>query len=545
MGNFFPSQNRKVSPKTLSKKLIRLYVISHSDFHHSKKATNPMKPKIPHSYFVFFAFISICSFASAETSRPNILWIIAEDLSPFIGCYDDPINKDHTPHIDKLADEGILFKRAYATAPVCSASRSSFITGAMQTSTGTHLHRSSRVGGNEIVPENLRILLPEGMKTLPELMKNLGYFTFNSGKDDYNFHYDRRAFYDVGTRKTYETGMNGWQGNAAQYPNSYTKDIWSSRPDKNQPWFGQVQIQGGKGDHKHISADQKVDRSTVTLPPYFPEAPAAREAWALHYDEVRGSDVQISKILNQLRADDELEKTIIIFFSDHGSPSSLRHKQFCYEGGLHVPLIIAGKHPSIQKGKIVDELVSLLDVTATTLSLAGGNIPPYYEGRDLFEENRTPSEFVIGARDRCDYSIDMSRTVRTETMRYIRNYHTDKIMMQSQYRDNEPYTKEMWQLYREGKLTPYQASHWFGVRPQEELYDLSKDPHQINNLAKNLEYRGELLRHRTILHEWAILTDDKGMYAENSEHLRATYDHWTHNPGFKNLPLNPEYDPFR
>lgn len=121
---------------------------------------------------------------SAEVRRPNILWIIGEDLSPLMGCYGDEVNQGHTPAIDKLAAYGVLFKRAFANAPVCSASRSSFITGAMQTTTGTHQHRSSRFTDGEVVPENLRIHLPAGMKTLPELMKAEGYFTFNSGKDD-------------------------------------------------------------------------------------------------------------------------------------------------------------------------------------------------------------------------------------------------------------------------------------------------------------------------------------------------------------------------
>jgi arylsulfatase A-like enzyme len=506
------------------------------------KQNHTMKMK---SFLIILLATSTFGLARAETKRPNILWIIAEDLSPFMGCYGDEINRGHTPHIDKLASEGVLFKRAYANAPVCSASRSSFITGAMQTTTGIHLHRSSRTTDGQVVPENLRIHLPKGMKTLPELMKQQGYFTFNNGKEDYNFHYDRRQLYDVGTKADYQAGMNGWQGNSAQNSRSWTKDVWSSRPDRNQPWFGQIQIQGGKGDRKYIKPDQRVDRASVTVPPYYPEAPAAREAWALHYDEVRGSDTQVAKIIEQLRLDGELDNTIVIFFSDHGSPSSLRHKQFCYEGGLHVPLMITGKHPWITQGKVVNDLVSLIDLTATTLALAGGKIPEYYEGRNLFTPKLPPAEYVVGARDRCDYSIDMSRTVRTENMRYIRNYHTDRIMMQSQYRDDAPYNREMRQLHQEGKLNSYQEAHWFGVRPFEELYDLMSDPHQVKNLATDPKHRSELLRHRKLLDDWSIRTDDKGMYAESTVQLRATFDLWNEKPSFKSLELNPEYKAFR
>ena len=179
---------------------------------------------------------------SERTQRPNILWILAEDLSPFFGCYNDPINTGHTPTIDKLASEGVIFKRAFVPAPVCSACRSALITGVMQTTTGTHQHRSSRFTDGEIVPEDLRIHLPDGMKTIPELMKEAGYFTYNDGKDDYNFHYDRTAFYDVGSAEDYKPGQNGWQGNKGKNFKSISEKTWRECPDKSKPWFGQIQI---------------------------------------------------------------------------------------------------------------------------------------------------------------------------------------------------------------------------------------------------------------------------------------------------------------
>ena len=160
--------------------------------------------------------------------KPNVLWIFSEDFSPYMGCYDDAVNAGHTPSIDQLAAEGVLFKRAYMPAPVCSACRSAIITGVMQTTTGTHQHRSGR-SMKGVVPEDTQILLPEGIKTIPDLMREAGYFTFNSGKDDYNFHYDRRKLYTVGTKENYEPGTNGWQGNFAQNFGSFTKDTWGAR----------------------------------------------------------------------------------------------------------------------------------------------------------------------------------------------------------------------------------------------------------------------------------------------------------------------------
>ncbi|MEP0213875.1 MAG: sulfatase [Cellulophaga sp.] len=505
-----------------------------------------MKKIILSLYLLGFICLFGCkSKEQIAVKKPNILWIVAEDLSPFMGCYGDSINIGHTPVIDKFAKDGVLFTRAYATAPVCSASRSALITGVMQTTTGTHNHRSSRTTDGEVVPEELRINLPEGMKTIPELMKDAGYFVFNSGKDDYNFHYNRKALYAVGNEKDYKPGMNGWQGNKAVNYMSVTDGVWSARKDKNQPWFGQVQIMGGKKDAKYVRDGEKLADNDVPLPPYFPDIPSQRKAWTEHYNANRGSDVTVEKILKQLEKDGELENTIIFFFSDHGSNSSLRHKQFCYEGGMLVPLMIKGNHPAIHAGTVSNDLVSLLDVSATTLAMGGVSLPKYLDGQDLLAKDYNAPEYVIGARDRCDYTIDRIRTVVSKDFRYIRNYFPERPMLQAGYRDNKPIVKDFKKLHQEGKLTPYQEEHWFGIRPKEELYNLKQDPNQMNNLAEKLEYAAVLAEHRTELENWIQNTDDKGQYPEDVKQLKATYDLWKDRPRFKDAKVNPEYDQFK
>ncbi|MDC0176656.1 sulfatase [Polaribacter sp.] len=498
--------------------------------------------------FVFTCFMSSCSSNSqvkSEQKKPNILWIIAEDLSPFMGVYGDSINKGHTPIIDKLAADGVLFKRAYATAPVCSASRSALISGIMQTTTGTHNHRSNRFTDDEIVPEKLRIHFPKGVKTIPELMKKAGYFTFNSGKDDYNFHYDRRALYDTGTKEDYVAGMNGWQGNFAIDYMTVDNYVWNAREDKNQPWFGQVQIMGGKKDSKYVREGEKLAVNDVPLPPYFPNIKSQRKAWTDHYNANRGSDVTVEKILKKLEKDGELENTIIFFFSDHGSNTSLRHKQFCYEGGMLVPLIIKGNHKKLKAGEVKNNLVSLLDVSATTLAMGGVALPDYLDGQDLFSSKYKEPKYVFGARDRCDYTIDRIRTAVSKKYRYIRNYFPERPMLQAGYRDNKPIVKDFKRLHKEGKLTPYQDKHWFGIRPEEELYDLKADPHQMNNLAENPEFASILTAHRNALENWIKTTGDKGQNPEDATQLKATYDMWKDRPRFKNAKVNPEYDQFK
>jgi len=490
-------------------------------------------------------FFSCNAQKAEEKKQPNILWIFAEDLSPFMGCYGDSINKNATPVIDRFASEGVLFKRAYTTAPVCSAARSALITGVMQTTTGTQNHRSSRTTDGEIVPEALRINLPENMETIPELMREAGYFTFNSGKDDYNFHYNRKALYSVGNKEDYQPGMNGWQGNWAKNARSVTEDTWNARKDKNQPWFGQIQIDGGKAHAKFVREGKELAPNDVPLPPYFPDIPSQREAWTDHYNANRGADVNVETILKQLEVDGELENTIIFFFSDHGSPTSLRHKQFCYEGGMLIPLIVKGNHSALISGTVRNDLVSLLDISATTLSMGQATMPDYLDGQDLFAETFNEQDYVIGARDRCDYTIDRIRTVVSENYRYIKNYYPDRPMMQAGYRDNKPIVKDLKKAYKEGRLTPYQEEHWFGVRPAEELYDLKADPDQINNLAENPEFAKILKEHRVELENWIKETDDQGQYPEDAAQLEATYNLWKDRPRFENAKTNPEYDQFK
>ncbi|TWU38380.1 sulfatase family protein [Novipirellula artificiosorum] len=487
----------------------------------------------------------LSSTIESAADQPNILWIFSEDLSPFMGCYDDPINTGHTPTIDQLAAGGVLFQRAYMPAPVCSSCRSAIITGVMQTTTGTHQHRSSRFTNGVIVPKELRIHLPDGMKTIPELMREAGYFTFNSGKDDYNFHYDRRQLYSVGSRPNYQAGMNGWQGNTANHNMSITEDTWNARPDKGQPWFGQIEIKGGKANAKHVRAGEKLAEEAVPLPPYFPDTPGHRVSWTMHYNAARGADARVEAILKQLEADGELDNTIVFFFSDHGSNHSLRHKQFCYEGGVHVPLMIKGNHPALKAGTVRSELVSGLDISATTLAMGGATMPDYLEGNDLFGDQYEPRQYVISARDRCDYTIDRIRTVRSDKLRYIRNGYPDRPLLQAQYRDNKIEVLDLKRLHEAGELNDYQEQHWFGVRPEEELYDLAADPHQMNNLASDPSYNDELAKHREILEAWIKNTNDQGQYPESTAQLKATFDLWNGKPVFDNADVNPEYDPFR
>jgi len=442
--------------------------------------------------------------AGKGPSRPNILWIVAEDMNDLMGCYGHTLVP--TPTFDALASRGVRFARAYVPAPVCSACRSAIITGTMQTTLGIHNHRSSRSNATKPEHKDLGMIhLPKGVKTIPELFRAAGYHTFNRGKTDYNFVYKNSDLYS-GTS-------------------------WKDAGGK--PWFGQIQLKGGKSNATmRIATPDK-----VPVPPYYPDCDVFRATIAKHYNNVHKTDLDVKKVLADLRADGQLDNTIVIFFSDHGMPGGLRHKQFCYEGGLRVPLLVRwpDSAKNAPRGRVRQDLVSLIDVAVSTLAMAGIPVPGHMEGRDLFARDFTPREYVIGARDRCDYTIERIRAVITKRYKYLRNFLTDRPYLQPQYRDGRREMITWKQLRKEGKLTPAAAVFVGDEKPAEELYDLQADPHEVRNLARDPKHKAELERHRALLAKWMKETDDKGQYPESAEGLLQVLYRWG------DRCVNPEY----
>ncbi len=467
---------------------------------------------------VFVIVLSSCQQDLETASRPNILWFYVEDISPNLSCYgDDNVN---TPNIDELASNGVKFTNTIMPAAVCSPTRSAIITGAMQTTLGTHNHHSSRTVASAIE-------LPEAVRTLPELFRDQGYFTFNQGKDDYNFVYNRDSLY---SGKFRDNGMYGLVGEEID---------WTLKSD-NQPYFGQIQFHGNKHIYRETFQDEvvrQINPDEMVLPDYYPQADFMKEEWASYLESVELTDKNVGDVMMKLSAGGLLDNTYVFFFSDHGM-RLWRHKQFLYETGLKVPFILAyyGENGKIQKGTTNTDLISGLDIGTTSLGLANIEIPNYTEGKDFLAKEYQPREFVVSARDRCDFTIDRIRSVRTSKFKYIKNFKTDRPYMQPNYRDDWDITKKIRQMYADGELNELQSRFWSNERPAEELYNLDDDPDEIENLVTNLNYREELERHRKILEDWILQTDDKGQYPENIEGLRFMYEIW----GEK--CVNPEYD---
>ena len=444
----------------------------------------------------------------AQSELPNILWIYVEDMSPWLGCYGDSINDIETPNIDLMAKEGVLFERAFAPAPVCSATRSAVIVGQSAIRFGAHQHRSSRAG--------TPIYLPKNYKLLPELLKDVGYTTFNHGKDDYNFIWDKSVY-------SFEL----------ESPTNFLSLI-----DK-QPFFGQIQTKGGKGNLWKFPKNRRVNPNEVDVPADYPNDDAFREIVAQHYDAIRLEDDGVGKIFNGLKNAGILDNTIVVFFSDHGANHLVRHKQMVTEGGLHVPLIIRGPEHLVPINRRRTDLVSLLDLTATTLSWADIEIPSWYEGQDLFSSKYAKRNFLGAHKDRLDHTIDRVRSIRSERYRYVKNYHVDRIFLQPQYRDKRPAIQHLKKLFNLNQLTDLHRNIYFGERPDEELYDIIDDPAMTQNLINNPKYKNEVDNHRKLLNQW-LSYGDMGSNKESIQTLKANGEGQIWGEG-----VNVEYERYR
>jgi arylsulfatase A-like enzyme len=452
----------------------------------------------------FTALVLLCLpwWAGAAAPRPNILWIQVDDMSPHFSCYGETAIR--TPRVDALAAGGTRFARAFVTAPICSISRSALVTGNYQTSIGCQNHRA----GSEKFP----IRLPAGMKPVPQLLREAGYHANNLSFDEF-----LRA---TGAVRVAKTDYNFVWDRAATYDGEH----WTRR-QPGQPFFVQVQLAGGKhrGQRPGPQWPNKVratlgdvtPTNAVKLPPYLPDDDVIRADWAHYLDAVRYTDWEVGRIVDRLREAGELDRTVIFFWTDHGI-SHVRNKQFLYDGGIHVPLVVRG--PGVAAGRVREDLVEHIDIAAATVALAGLPQPAWMPARDFFAKDHRPREFVFAARDRADETVDRIRSVRGERFKYIRNYYPARPWLQpNRYKDDKAIVQAMRRLHAGGGLNPAQSLIMAETRPREEFYDLAADPHELRNLASDPRHAAALAKHRAALEEWIRRTNDQGREPEPEE----------------------------
>ncbi|QGJ68864.1 Arylsulfatase A [Planctomycetales bacterium 10988] len=450
------------------------------------------------------------SAAEDQPKKPNILWIVGENFALDFGCYG--AKNVRTPHVDGLAREGVRFTNVFSTSPVCAPSRSAFFTGMYQTSTDTHNMRSHR-------EDDFR--LPPGVRPLTHRLHEAGYQTANikylgdrevgTGKLDLNFVnegplYQTENWDDLKSGQPFFAQINMLE---AEY------DIYDrkSKEKKRVKWVGEEW-------HPQVATPENVEP-----PPYYPEHPIVREEWARYLNSVSGTDVRIGWILEQLEADGLAEDTVVIFFADNGRLEA-RGIHWCWDSGIHVPMIIRWPKnfpaPSqMQPNTTSDELISLIDLTATTLSIAGIEPPVGMQGRSfLGEDLSTPRSYVFSARDRIDETVVRQRSVRDGRFHYLRNFTPGAgFATLNRYKEKCFLVKPlMRKLLAEGKLTGA-ALELMQPFPDELLYDTKTDPHEIQNLAEspNPVHQAKLLQMRAALDTWIVETGDLGEKLEPAE----------------------------
>ena len=445
-----------------------------------------------------------------DPKRPNIIWIVGENLNLDLGIYGEKLVS--TPNLDSLGRNGMLYTHVFSTSPVCAPSRSAFMTGMYQTSTATHNMRSHR-------EDDYR--LPDGVRPVTHRLEDVGYYTANITK--------------IGDRIV---GTGKLDLNFVNEGPLYDSEDWSTLKS-NQPFFAMINTPEieydiydrqtaskervewvGEREHPQIATPEN-----VTVPPYYPDHEITREELARYYNSISGMDIRVAWILEQLREDGLADNTVIIFFGDNGRLDA-RGIHWCWDTGLLVPMIVYWPEsleapPQYKPGTVNDEIISLLDISATTLQIAGIPRPLSMQSRVFLGEHADPRRsYAFRARDRIDETVSRIRSVREKRYHYLRNYMPEQgFVSLNRYKEKcfavKPLMRE---LHAQGKLTKA-AAELMEPLPYEQLYDTHNDPHEINNLvdSENPEHREALYRLRAALDTWIAETGDQGEWLESEE----------------------------
>lgn len=420
--------------------------------------------------------LSLTIFLNAGAQqKPNIIWLMAEDIGPDLECYGMKAVK--TPNLNTLAEDGIRYAKCFTANPICSPSRSSMMVGVYQNKINAGHHRSNR-----------DVPLPEPYKPLTYWLRKAGYTTIlgsdkvmdNGRKTDVNF-------------KT--TLLGTWDGKKS----FGLFDKYDKVTAADQPFFAQIQFKvthrGDWWDSIRSISPHPVDPAQVELPSYLADHPVIRLDWAKYLDQIEYMDHEVGVLIQDLKQKGLYDNTVIIFIGDNGR-CQIKGKGYLYDPGIHVPLIVHWPK-GIKPGRDRDDLISAVDLTATILDLAGVKVPDYMDGVSLMDKD-FHRDYVYSARDRWDDVSERSRCLTTQKYKYIRNE-----MPEVPYDDHQAYLDFyrpaihiMRKLSLDGKLSDVQKQFFVTVKPEEELYDLEKDPEEINNLANDPAFQPVLKKLR-------------------------------------------------
>lgn len=442
---------------------------------------------IKQALLLSYAFIAGLSLLVQAGERPNILWLTSEDNNVnWIGCYGNP--HVNSPNIDQLATEGFRYTHAYANAPVCAPSRSTWITGVHALSMGTHPMRS-----RYNIPHDL-------IKYYPDHLKTSGYYVGNDKKTDFN----------IGGRKDSDC----WDNSA---------EVEWDKLKNNQPFF-QV-INSTQSHESNAFGDFRKTKHSpkdIILRKYHPDLPTMRMNYAKYHDAIQGMDQAIGDALKQLEALELADNTIVIYNSDHGGVLP-RSKRFLFSSGIHCPLIIRIPEkykdlwPAEKPGMTVDRIVSFIDMPATWLRITDTKIPAIMQGQAFLGTEPQPERaFHYAYRTRMDERNENARAICDKQFLYIRNYMPYTPWMQPlNYLWKMKATQAWVEHVESGKASEIEARFFKPKGWTEELYDMEQDPDSIHNLIDNPEYAEVIKRMQSNLRSWQEKVFDTGMLPES------------------------------
>lgn len=447
-----------------------------------------MRPTVPIAAMLVLVVGSLLSLsAAADEKRPNILLILSDDHStPHLGCYDNPDVK--TPVLDRLAADGMLFDRAYVTAPQCAPSRASILTG--RTPIDVEMTRFS-------------VNLKREYKMLPEYLDALGYFTGLAGRshhldsgtnpkhgvaelltaDQQTSIHERVDFCRVVTGKDKHAGFR--DRCVQQF-----KDFLDTKP-ADAPFFVQLCWSDPHRGFDRKNIPDPVDPKTLKLPPFYPDTPGVRRDLADYYNEINRLDFDTGRVLKILEERGFAKNTIVIFMGDNGA-AQFRGKGTLNEFGIRVPFVI--RWPGVIKpGGRTGTLISGEDITPTLMQAVGLEVPDEITGASFLPllkgESFEEREYVFAERGphaaalpRGSARFDLGRVVVGKRYKLIFN-----ALWQLPYQpvdfDGAKFFRDLAKQAKAGELAePFNSLYFAPQRPMFELYDLQSDPWEMKNL---------------------------------------------------------------
>jgi N-sulfoglucosamine sulfohydrolase len=439
--------------------------------------------------------------------RPNILFCLADDWAwPHAGLYGDKVVK--TPSFDTVARQGFLFTHAFSAAPSCTPSRAAMLTGQAP-------HRLEEGA-------NLHGFLPKKFPVYPDLLEQAGYTVGHTGKGwgPGNIAAGGR------TRNPAGPNFRNFGEFLEKLPAGKPFCFWFGSQDPHRPY------DEGTGARSGMKPEQ------VVVPTYLPDTLEVRNDILDYYFEVERFDRDVGDVLRRLEASGRSSNTLVVVSGDNGWPFP-RSKANLYDAGTHQPLAV--RWPArFRKPGTINDFVNLTDLAPTFLEAAGLKPPAEMTGQSilgLLSGERQPGReavFVERERHANVRKGDLGypcRAVRTKDFLYIRNLRPERWPAgdPEKYKavgafgdcDNSP-TKSFMLEHRALKPPLFELA--FGKRPEEELYDLAKDPHQVSNLATRPEYAGKKKQLHALLDSWMEKTTDPRSSADD--------DRWDHFPYF-------------